>query len=103
MGNCIEREKVEIKQEEQEQNQEVKGQIEEEKKESGMRIKIVLSKEELEWLLFELKEKEGKRLEDMLEEIERVRQKEREKIVGWKPSLESIMEIPEVLDHMDRS
>ncbi|OVA11314.1 hypothetical protein BVC80_9007g9 [Macleaya cordata] len=70
---------------------------------SGFRVKIVLSKEELEWLLLQLGDhnKGGKRLKDILGEIEKGREKvqeeEENKVVEvWKPSLESIMESPEV-------
>lgn len=70
-------------------------------KESGfekgsIRLKIVLTKEELEWFMLQLKDKEGKRLEDVFREIER--QRGRGKVEGWKPSLESIMESPEVIE-----
>ncbi|KAH7513750.1 uncharacterized protein LOC107430133 [Ziziphus jujuba] len=108
MGNCMETWKQSQKTEEmQRQNQ----QEEEEKERRGsgfvkesslgknsMRVKIVVTKEELEWLMLQLKNKGGKSLEDVLEEIER----SREKAEGWKPSLESIMECPEVVE-MDRS
>ncbi|KAL6986413.1 hypothetical protein U1Q18_019776 [Sarracenia purpurea var. burkii] len=98
MGNCMEtcRQEVEIK--EQEQQEEIRG--EKEKPggfpTGGTRIKIVLRKEELEWLLFQLKDKRGKKkLGDVLGEIERGRS---EKVSGWKPSLESIVETPEVVE-----
>lgn len=59
-----------------------------------MRIKIVLTKEELQLMMFQLKDKsQGKRLEDVLEEIGRGRGKLTE---VWKPSLDSIMEAPEI-------
>ncbi|PSS11309.1 Deoxyhypusine synthase [Actinidia chinensis var. chinensis] len=100
MGNCletcIESQEVEREQEKQEEREEKEDGF---VKESGVRIKIVLTKEELEWLMFEIKEKRGKRLEDVLEEIEKERRKER--VVVWKPALESIMESPEVVE-MDR-
>lgn len=64
-----------------------------------MRIKVVLTKEELEWLVFQLENyKNEKSLEDILEEIESSRESYRGKIVSWKPSLESIKESPEVLE-----
>ncbi|KAK1382387.1 hypothetical protein POM88_020122 [Heracleum sosnowskyi] len=64
-----------------------------------VRIKVVLSKEELEWLVFELENHKNERsLEDILEEIESSRESYRGKIVSWKPSLESIKESPEVLE-----
>lgn len=61
---------------------------------NGVSMKIVLTKEELKWLLFQLNEKEGMKVEQMLEEIEKGRQKAE----GWKPSLESIVEAPEILE-----
>lgn len=64
----------------------------------SLRVKIVLTKEELEWFMVQLQNKDGKSLEDVLEEIERGRGKVDQ---GWKPSLESIMECPEVVE-MDR-
>lgn len=84
-------------------------------KKSGMRIKIVLTKEELEWLMIQLENNtqgehgEGQRstLEDVLDEIERGRR--RNCTVGgggggggWKPSLESIVECPEVPECITR-
>lgn len=65
----------------------------------SLRVKIVLTKEELEWFMVQLQNKDGKSLEDVLEEIERGRGKVIDQ--GWKPSLESIMECPEVVE-MDR-
>ncbi|KAF5734999.1 hypothetical protein HS088_TW15G00498 [Tripterygium wilfordii] len=68
----------------------------------GVRVKLVLTKEELESLLFQLKRNSGGgggeklSLEIALREIERGR--ERVKVVEestWKPSLESIIETPE--------
>ncbi|KAI3468609.1 hypothetical protein Pfo_025272 [Paulownia fortunei] len=67
-------------------------------KSGNIRIKIVLTKEELEWLMFQLKNTEGRSLEDVLGEIQR----SREKSVSWKPSLDSIIESPEVPEGMDR-
>ncbi|XP_058203570.1 uncharacterized protein LOC131317903 [Rhododendron vialii] len=105
MGNCMERsrqgQEVGRKQGEQENEEKESGFVKEggfENGGGGIRIKIVLTKEELEWLMFELqKGKNGKKLEDVLGEIE----KGRGKIVGWKPSLESIVESREVVE-MDR-
>lgn len=73
-------------------------------KDGKVRVKIVLTKEELELLMLQLQDKGGKKsLEEVLEEI----QKGRGKLVlaeeGWKPSLDSIMECPEVVEDMDRS
>ncbi|KAL5098800.1 hypothetical protein RYX36_003127 [Vicia faba] len=61
---------------------------------NGVSMKIVLTKEELKWLLFQLNEKGGMKVEQVLEKIEKGRQK----IEGWKPSLESIVEAPEILE-----
>lgn len=70
-------------------------------KSSKMTVKIILTKEELQWLLSQQKNKEWKSLEDVLGEIQRGREKAN---VGWKPSLDSINESPhEVLEEeMDR-
>ncbi|KAJ7010486.1 hypothetical protein D5086_000813 [Populus alba] len=66
---------------------------------SSLKVKIVLTKEELEWLLFQLKVNGGKKLEDVLGEIERGRTM---KAKTWKPSLESIVESPEGLENERR-
>ncbi|XP_052210187.1 uncharacterized protein LOC127813308 [Diospyros lotus] len=72
----------------------------------GVRIKVVLTKEELEWLVFRLKEKGGMtRVEEVLGEIERGRSSSPaagKAADGWKPSLESIMESPDQLVEMNR-
>ncbi|KAK6947925.1 hypothetical protein RJ641_001398 [Dillenia turbinata] len=102
MGNCMERSR-----ENQEQADGKQQENEEAKLGSGygkgskgvMRIKVVLTKEELEWMIDRLKNKEGTSLEDVLEEMDRRRRKEVDG--GWKPSLESIMECPEIVE-MDR-
>lgn len=69
----------------------------EEEKSKKMRIKIVLRKEEVEWLMFELQKTQGKKLEDVLQEIQRSRD---QSAVPWKPSLDSIVETPELLEGM---
>ncbi|KAA8520950.1 hypothetical protein F0562_011623 [Nyssa sinensis] len=110
MGNCMETcqqspEVERYQEQEQEQHEEeekARGSGEESGfgfGTSGVRIKIVLTKEELGWLMLQLENKGGKRLEDVLGEIEKGRSR---KVAGWKPSLESIMESPEVLAEMDR-
>ncbi|OIT22125.1 hypothetical protein A4A49_62763 [Nicotiana attenuata] len=107
MGNCMEaclrREEIEesIHQEletEEKTSEILKAEKEMEKKgNNSMRIKIVLTKEELEMLFLQLKLKEEKSLEDFLEEIKRRRERRDSK---WKPSLESITEspVPEIMD-----
>ncbi|KAI5595267.1 hypothetical protein POPTR_003G140100v4 [Populus trichocarpa] len=102
MGNCIRSSK--IRQHEEDDNMEELHQEKKETrivKESGsfekgasLKVKIVLTKEELEWLTFQLKVNGGRKLEDVLGEIERGRMK----VKTWKPSLESIMETPEGLE-----
>ncbi|XP_057450079.1 uncharacterized protein LOC130741251 [Lotus japonicus] len=73
--------------------------INDSKGKNGLRMKIVLTKEELKWLMLQLNEKGGMKLEKVLGEIERGREI---KVEGsWKPSLESIVEAPELPD-MDR-
>lgn len=100
MGNCME--KCTARQEEREAKGSEAGGSEEAKgagnegKASGFKVKVLLTKGELEWLLLQLKENGEKRLEDVLEEIKRGRGKGMGRAEGWKPSLESIMEIPEV-------
>ncbi|KAD4178417.1 hypothetical protein E3N88_27008 [Mikania micrantha] len=54
-----------------------------------MRVKLVLTKDELEWLLLQMKNKsQGKRLEEVLGEIEKSRMSGKS-VAGWKPSLEN--------------
>ncbi|XP_028774857.1 uncharacterized protein LOC114731767 [Neltuma alba] len=100
MGNCMER-SGEIQWQEGGGEEEVKQQKEGEEEDSEgkkrVRVKIVLTKEELQWLILQLNQKQGMGLDQVLEEIQR----SREKVEAWKPSLESIMEIPEVPE-MDR-
>ncbi|XP_048141223.1 uncharacterized protein LOC115740835 [Rhodamnia argentea] len=80
-----------------------------------VRVKIVLTREELELLLIQLGGDSSSRkggpksnLEQVLGEIERGRRRnssvsEAVDVVGsWKPSLDSIMEVPEV-NEMERS
>lgn len=77
--------------------------------EGSVRIKIVLTREELQWLMLQLRgHKEGeRRLEEALEKIERARseklgQVEKGGRTIWKPSLDCIMEVPEVYGQMNR-
>ncbi|KAI3727727.1 hypothetical protein L6452_16345 [Arctium lappa] len=114
METCIQR-KEEIPQQQQQQQQqqeEQQKQGEQEKQESSdgfskgssrMRVKLVLTKDELQWLLGQLKKDEGRKLEEVLGEIEKSRLRG-ESVAKWKPCLESIMESPEVHHQiMDRS
>ncbi|KAG6389227.1 hypothetical protein SASPL_150689 [Salvia splendens] len=78
MGNCIE-----PQQETENRDEEMAG------KSEKVRVKIVLTKEELEWLMVELQQTQGKKIEDVLEEIRRSRERSS---VGWKPSLDCIIE-----------
>lgn len=113
MGNCIEKCVYDQKEERNEQQESVlekpsflvpelnaASEKEKDQTKGAMRIKIVLTKEELQLLLLQLKNKEGKRLEDVLDEIERSRS--RRPVGPWKPSLDSIVESPEVPDQMNR-
>ncbi|WOL00769.1 hypothetical protein Cni_G09482 [Canna indica] len=88
MGNCMERSAPSLLQEEDTNT------AEEEKTGDGgvggsCKVKILLTRKELQWLVLQLKEKGEQRLEDVLLEME-----ERGKIKGWKPALESIVESP---------
>ncbi|CAD5178228.1 unnamed protein product [Musa acuminata subsp. malaccensis] len=75
----------------------VEEDTEKEKGDGGCKIKMLLTRKELAWLELHLKEKAEQRLEDVLVEMGRETQKERGKgRGGWKPTLESIVEIPEV-------
>lgn len=96
MGNCMETytlKPMEVQKEEEEERRR-SGDDNSKGKNNGLRMKIVLTKEELKWLILQLNEKEGITMEQVLEEIERGRQK----VEGWKPSLESIVEAPEILE-----
>lgn len=108
MGNCMEtysirqQDAMEMQQQQQQQEEETRapsGLIVKrngDEGQNGLRMKVVLTKEELKWLILQLNEKGGMRLEQVLEEIKRGR----EKIEGtWKPSLESIVEAPEMLEN----
>lgn len=101
METCIQREeKPQVHDDKVEQeSQKVKGNYGMES--CRMRVKLVLTKDELDWLLLQMKNNslEGKRLEDVLGEIEKSRVNGKR----WKPCLESIMETPEVDTHMSRS
>ncbi|KAI3703476.1 hypothetical protein L1987_73573 [Smallanthus sonchifolius] len=103
MGNyietCIQRE-VEREEKPQQESGITRGNFGMES--SRMRVKLVLTKDELEWLLLQMKSKEGKRLEDVLREIGKSRMRGKSG-AGWKPCLESIMEAPEVHFEMKRS
>ncbi|KAK2966517.1 hypothetical protein RJ640_019046 [Escallonia rubra] len=101
MGNCVEtcmyRQQLGITEGKQEQAETASGGLAKETglgRSSSLRVKIVLTREELEWLMLQLEENKEKRLEDALAEIERGRRK----VLGWRPSLESITESPESLE-----
>ena len=77
MGNCVHRRSPVEKQSE---------------RRSLMKVKVVLTRGELEWLQLQLKGKGEKRLEDVMEEINRRRERRRKGKLAWRPSLESITE-----------
>ncbi|KAK7406048.1 hypothetical protein VNO78_07664 [Psophocarpus tetragonolobus] len=93
MGNCMERYHADGEEQEEGRGR-LKGfrKIDDEK---GVSMKIVVTKEELKWLILQLNEKGGMRVEQMVEEIQKSRE---QKVEGWKPSLESILEAPEMLE-----
>ncbi|XP_044485108.1 uncharacterized protein LOC123210688 [Mangifera indica] len=99
MGNCMQRghrrREEEAEQQQQQEEEFVKESVDfVEGGGGGLKVKIVLTKEELQWLMSQLKSDEGKRLEDVLAEIRRGRGKDE----AWKPSLESIIEGHEALE-----
>lgn len=107
MGNCVEVLSRQREEEEEEGRTATEMEMEEKEKKGKMRIKVVLTKEELQWLMEQIKERGGKGLEELLEEIERGRRKVLNCSIdvnnaSWRPSLESIMECPEIPDHMQR-
>ncbi|KAG0484552.1 hypothetical protein HPP92_008631 [Vanilla planifolia] len=83
MGNCAQRCGF-ISDEEKEAAEE--GSVEKE----GRKVRVVLTRAELEWLTREMQKKNGKMsLADLLAEMA-------EGQMRWRPALESIMEVPEV-------
>lgn len=106
MGNCMETctlrqveiQKQQLHQEEETGRSSSSGFVkinDDDKGKNGQRVKVVLTKEELKWLILQLNDKGGMRLEQVLREIERGRE---DQVEGWKPSLESILEAPEMLE-----
>ncbi|KAJ3692135.1 hypothetical protein LUZ60_012485 [Juncus effusus] len=63
---------------------------------NGVKVKVLLTRAELEWLMAELKSGE-KKLQEVLAEMSKERERENGRFDGWKPSLESIVECPEML------
>ncbi|XVE64686.1 hypothetical protein DITRI_Ditri07aG0121000 [Diplodiscus trichospermus] len=95
MGNCLMR-RSSSRQLEEEEIKENRGAAAEFEKGSevgkgSIKVKIVLTKQELELLLLKLNNNSngGKSLEDLLAEMEKTRAG---KVDSWRPSLESIME-----------
>lgn len=62
----------------------------------GLKVKIVLTRGELEWLMAQLKSGE-QRLEDVLHHMQAAKEVGGgdNKAAGWRPRLESILECPE--------
>ncbi|KAF3333272.1 hypothetical protein FCM35_KLT00963 [Carex littledalei] len=63
---------------------------------NGVKVKVLLTRGELEWLMAQLKNGE-KKLEEVLAEMGRERERGKGRCDGWKPALESIVECPELL------
>ncbi|OAY70981.1 hypothetical protein ACMD2_04812 [Ananas comosus] len=108
MGNCMgscatrkeereEREEVKIMEEGVEGHTNIIGG----EKESGCKVKILLTKRELQWLVLQMKSGE-RRVEDVLVELSEERERDKGSTnhykahEGWRPSLDSIMECPEI-------
>nr|XP_043639902.1 uncharacterized protein LOC122611016 [Erigeron canadensis] len=107
METCIQREPTQEEKPQDPQQQQEKQDNEKtsetfSKESSTVRVKLVLTKDELQWLLLQLKKDQGRKLEDMLGEIEKSRITG-ESVSKWKPCLESIMESPNIHHNMDRS
>ncbi|XWS38232.1 hypothetical protein CRYUN_Cryun19dG0113200 [Craigia yunnanensis] len=95
MGNCMMK-TSRSRQLEDAEIEEIRGAATEFEKENeigkgSIKVKIVLTKEELELFLLKLKNNSngGKSLEDLFAEMEKARSG---KVDSWRPSLESIME-----------
>ncbi|XP_054776050.1 uncharacterized protein LOC129284562 [Prosopis cineraria] len=99
MGNCMERSSETDRWQAEEKEEVKQHQVEKDEGKKRVRVKVVLTKEELQWLILQLNQKQGMGLDQVLEEIKRSRDK---LVQPWKPSLESILEIPEVPPQMDR-
>ncbi|XP_039123494.1 uncharacterized protein LOC120260122 [Dioscorea cayenensis subsp. rotundata] len=63
-------------------------------KDGVFKVKVVLTRRELEWLMLQLKDKRERRLHDLVMEIDRERRQSM-KVQKWTPALASIMESPE--------
>ncbi|XP_044957678.1 uncharacterized protein LOC123408683 [Hordeum vulgare subsp. vulgare] len=66
---------------------------------AGMKVKVVLTRAELEWLMAQLKSGE-QRLEDVLRQMGNARDVDDKppRADGWRPRLECILECPEAAD-----
>ncbi|XP_022737229.1 uncharacterized protein LOC111290105 [Durio zibethinus] len=104
MGNCMKTlyRSSQMNEKEIEEIREAATEFDEQENDVGkgsIKVKIVLTKEELQLFLLKLKDnKNGKKsLEDLLAELEKARSG---KVDSWRPSLESIMEDvdPELMD-----
>ncbi|RWW45425.1 hypothetical protein BHE74_00048738 [Ensete ventricosum] len=93
MGNCMERSAPKQLEEDMKPAGAADGGV---TKEGSCKVKILLTRKELEWLVLHLKENGEQRLEDVLVEMQREMEKERGKAKVWKPALESIEESPVV-------
>ncbi|CAH9089655.1 unnamed protein product [Cuscuta epithymum] len=97
MGNCMDKP---LKEEEEKKEMEEAGEKNgglEKPSNGNKRVKIVLTKDELQWLLFRI-QIGGESIingDHQLQDLLKLRGGGR--AFGWKPSLESITECPEVL------
>ncbi|PKA54075.1 hypothetical protein AXF42_Ash020994 [Apostasia shenzhenica] len=105
MGNCMERSvrqcwgAAEEEKGEGGVGKEEKKEEEEEEEKSGRKkkVRIVVTRAELEWLMEQLGEKQGgRRLEDLLQEMAEIMEfRKEDQVRRWRPELGSIMEVPE--------
>lgn len=85
--------RIVLHEEEEEEEEEAQQQAEEE--ESGVKVKMVLTRAELEWLMAQLKTGD-RRLEDVLHHMHAAKRASSDRdAAAWRPRLESILECPE--------
>jgi hypothetical protein len=98
MGNCLKPASKHVglgltEVEEEESLAEVKRISQEEQAAEGLKVKIVLTRAELEWLVAQVNSGE-RRLEDVIHDMHAAAARGDKDGGGWRPRLESITEVP---------